>query len=401
MISMRMDDTPRDDGSILYRKEGRVTVFNPSSGGERGPGTKSPVFYNPAMVQNRDLSVVILQSLIDNDRFPGNGPIRVLDGLTGSGIRAVRFAKEVVSEIRELRLTGVDLKDISIRSSKKLADLNSAEVEFYEADLNSFYGNRRFHYIDIDPFGTPVPFILNALISSVKGGILAVTATDTAALTGSIPRVARRRYGIYSARTHFMQELAVRSLMGYIARTAASLDISVNPIFFYSRDHFIRGYLKVDKGAKRADRTLMDVGWLRYKKPLPPVRSDHPGAVEKDMASGKLIGPIWTGGLSDRSVVEECIETIRRRRMGYLSTITNIEKVLSISLQEDIFPPGGFDLNETASYLKTSPPSVDRVGTSIERIGGKWSRSRFSPTIIKTDVGWDKIIEAFDGGGGK
>ena len=47
-----------------------------------------PVFYNPVMRLNRDISVVLLLAL-------GKKDMRIGDVLAGSGVRSVRFLKEL------------------------------------------------------------------------------------------------------------------------------------------------------------------------------------------------------------------------------------------------------------------------------------------------------------------
>ena len=51
--------------------EGKVKLSLIPSGGTKGPGSKGGVFFNPAMVQNRDLSILLLQYLLEKDeRLP-------------------------------------------------------------------------------------------------------------------------------------------------------------------------------------------------------------------------------------------------------------------------------------------------------------------------------------------
>lgn len=384
-----------DDDLPGFSKEGLVDIIAEATGTEKGPGSKGPVFYNPAMVQNRDLSVVMLQALIDSDSFKGTGPMEILDGLTGSGIRSVRFAKEVDPGERGMAVEGVDLKEGSVDSARELAFKNGADVEFHTGDLNSFYGNRRFDYIDIDPFGSPVPFIQNAILSLKRNGVLAVTATDTAALTGSVGRVARRRYGIETGRTHFMQELGARSLLGYVTRIASTFERSVEPLFFYTRDHFIRGYVRIGKGAKRADGSLQNLGWFDYEYPRSPIILKKLSSIEGSRNGRKIIGPIWTGSLSDEDAVRGCLDVLVKGGFDHLKTKGSIEKMLTLSLSEDELPPGGLDINETASLLSMSPPSVKTISAGIEGSGYRWSRSRFSPTQIRTDAPFDVIERIF------
>jgi tRNA (guanine26-N2/guanine27-N2)-dimethyltransferase len=391
-----------EDGEVPKEEslsEGLIQLVATPTGGKKGPGSRSPVFYNPAMVENRDLSIVVLQTLIDTGRIPGTGAIHVLDGLTGSGIRAVRFARELDPGDRNLIITGVDLKTESIVSAEELAFRNRVQVDFHQGDLNTFCGTRRYHYIDIDPYGSPVPFLQSALISSKKNGIVAVTATDTAALTGSVPRVARRRYGISLGRTHFMQEVGCRTLLSYLARLGAAFEIAVKPLLFYSSDHFLRGYVSIEKGAKKADRCLDQVGFLGIKKPFPPTIYSDIGFLG-DHSDNNPMGPLWIGKLADGEFCSECLKQLDGENDLTFSSERSLRKMLEIAVMEENFPPGGFDVNETASFFHTSPPSIREISTRIEDEGYSWSRSRFSPTIIKTDAPFRIIEGCFKKAGG-
>ena len=204
--------SPSGRGSELV-KEGKCLFPVAPSGGRRGPGRREGVFFNPAMVQNRDLSVLVLQYLLDSDSLPGRDK-RVLDGLTGCGARAIRMAGEVEGD---LEITGLDIDPSAVETANEGNRLNSTNVRFVREDVKGHLSSSRYSYIDIDPFGTPVEFLPAALGGLLNGGILGITATDTAALTGSVPRVARRRYGTKVSKTHFYQELSCRVLMGHIA----------------------------------------------------------------------------------------------------------------------------------------------------------------------------------------
>src|SRR3989338_2373673 len=49
---------------------------------------KMPIFYNPVMVSNRNLSILLLNTL-------PNTKMNLADPLAGSGIRSLRFLKEL------------------------------------------------------------------------------------------------------------------------------------------------------------------------------------------------------------------------------------------------------------------------------------------------------------------
>ncbi len=380
-------------GSAGRKTEGKVFLDVDPTGGDRGPGVRGGVFYNPAMVNNRDLSIILVDILLENGLLPGRS-ISILDGLCGSGIRALRFARELTCS-GEATIRGIDIDEASIRTAREGCTINGVEVDFQVDELNGHLIRNRYSYVDVDPFGSPVPFIRNAISSLLNGGVLAVTATDTAALTGSIPRVAKRRYDTQLHRTDFQHELSCRALLGNLARTAASLERSVGPLFFYTSDHFVRGYVKLGRGAGRTDGSLKNVGYILL---------DDNGCVEvihrlEDITavdgSPKVLGPLWVGPLEDRELVIRMLSAMEGERFTYMKTHRHIRSMLETALSENGLPPGGYDTNAVASILGMSPPRITSLIESLKAEGFGASRSRFSPTLIKTDASWKVFKRTF------
>ena len=63
---------------------------------------------------------------------------------------------------------------------------NDARISLMEA---------AYQWVDLDPFGSPVNFLDAAIQGLSRVAFLEVTATDTAALTGSSASSQQRRYG--------------------------------------------------------------------------------------------------------------------------------------------------------------------------------------------------------------
>ena len=143
------------------------------------------VFYNPVMKLNRDVTILLLK------QFPA---MKICDPLAASGIRSIRFAKEL--KYKSININDLSKKSVnSIKKNLKLNKIKSKKIKVTNEDANLFLLNSKgFDYIDIDPFGTS-NFYLDAAIKRIsRKGILAVTNTDTAALTGTYPKACIRKY---------------------------------------------------------------------------------------------------------------------------------------------------------------------------------------------------------------
>jgi len=88
------------------------------------------------------------------------------------------------------------------------------KISVYNEDANLFFLNSTgFDYIDIDPFGTSNPYLDSAIKRISRNGILAVTNTDTAALSGTFPKTCMRKYWAMPKRDYMMHETGLRILI--------------------------------------------------------------------------------------------------------------------------------------------------------------------------------------------
>ena len=170
-------------------KEGRVEVIVPkliafkSKASDYAP-SKAPVFYNPIMELNRDFAILAIktyQKIMKKE-------ITFCEPLASTGIRGVRIAREVTN-IRKILLgdikpKAIKLARLNIKSNgfEELIEVANQDANFL---LNQFGApKKRFNVIDIDPFGSPVPYLDSAIRGLQNKGMLALTATDLAPLCG-------------------------------------------------------------------------------------------------------------------------------------------------------------------------------------------------------------------------
>ncbi|MGZ7067023.1 MAG: tRNA (guanine(10)-N(2))-dimethyltransferase, partial [Methanobacterium sp.] len=151
--------------------EGIVKIITPEL---HKISSKAPVFYNPVMELNRDLSILAIKTYVKNL----GRKIKICDAFGGSGIRGVRYEKEI-DEVENVVISDINPLAIQyIEENIKLNELDNIYVFKEDANILLRKCRGKFDVVDIDPFGTPSPFIESAGISLKSGGMICATATD-------------------------------------------------------------------------------------------------------------------------------------------------------------------------------------------------------------------------------
>ena len=364
--------------------EGRTRLIVPKVSLEVIPPPTSPVFFNPAARLNRDVTVAI------TDGTEGGS---FCDSMAGTGARGIRVAREAKG-VREV--TMVDFNRAALGMAKKAAALNrvAGKCEFAEAETSSFlfsrYGReKRFDYVDVDPFGTPIGQLQAALRATADGGILSVTATDTAVLCGVYPEVARRRYGGTSLNNQFNHETAIRLLAGAVARIGASIDIGTRPLASHSTRHYVRLYIRVFVGASQADGALEEIGHVVWCPACGEARESGE-EVTTCQACGKKAkpaGPLWVGGLTEPGVLRSA------ERSALKKGLSEAAKVLRSQFGSDDFPPWSFSLERISSLLGVVTAPEGRVRARLKELGFSSMRTPYEKTGIKTDADYKQVVD--------
>jgi len=341
-------------------KEGKVLLLVPEHDDGLGPKkTGEDVFYNPSMQMNRDTCISFLSSFIRDGA-------RALDGMSATGVRGLRILKET-------SISNVTLNDVSHESVdliKKNVESNSVseQVKVTNDSIEKHLIENRYEYdyVDVDPFGTPVPYYPLAARYVSHNGVVGVTATDTSVLCGTYPRTCRRRYSVEPENNWCRHENGLRALIAYCVREAARHDRWVEPLLSYYEGHHFRTYLRIGEGAKKADKCLDKLKKITFH--------DY-WWEQKDMSKDPISGPFWMGKLHSEAVLKDM------DAVGSLS-----EKVLSLWRDEMSLPPFFYDTNEVSSSLETRPPPIKKIIRDLKEEGFRTSRTHFSPTGIKTEA---------------
>ena len=338
---------------MIEHQEGNVNFRANLSGKDKGPGKIKGVFYNPSMKFSRDLNVEFAKKLNFRGLF--------LDGMAASGIRGIRLAIEC-----NFNVEFCDTSLLAIETIKNNLVLNNLESQVFHQDVQNLVKEREYDWIDIDPFGTPAPYLESVIGNVSNDGILGIAATDTAVLCGAKPSICFKRYGSYSMKRVAAKEVGVRILLGRIQTLARNFNRSIEPLLSYSEGHHLRVFLKI---IKEKDIHLR---WLNYDMEI----------LDEEVSDSA--GPIWMEKIINSDLVPEKCE-------GQLGKFCDILK------KEAHGPPGLFDINDMARDAKIGQtPKKIKIVECLEKEGFFASSSVFSPLGIKTNAPLEVRIKAIE-----
>jgi tRNA (guanine26-N2/guanine27-N2)-dimethyltransferase len=347
--------------------------------------SKVPVFYNPVMELNRDLSVAALQhfrqGLDDN--------ISICDAFGGSGIRGIRYAKEI-SGVSFVVVN--DLNPLAVRLAHENIHMNGLKhVKAYKEDANILLRKCRgkFDVVDIDPFGTPTPYVESAAASLKADGMICVTATDTSALCGTYKKPCIRKYGAVPLKTEYCHETGLRILAGFLGHTFAKYKKYLEFQFSHSTEHYMRIYAKVGKGAKKTDKSLENMGYVAHcprclnRVVLKGLNLIMPLNCPQCGGSWIVGGPLWCGNIQDSDFINGMLEILTEKKINRKKEAL---KLVVICKDEANSPPTFYDLHALCHKLKISVPPLVMIMDSLKNNGYHTSRTHFNPNGIKTDA---------------
>jgi tRNA (guanine26-N2/guanine27-N2)-dimethyltransferase len=271
-------------------------------------------------------------------------------------------------------------------------------------EANSLLGcygapRRRFDVIDIDPFGSPVPYLDSSIRALRDQGLVALTATDLASLCGVHPRACIRKYGGKPLRTEYCHELAIRLLAGCLATTAAKYDVGTSIVFCHSTDHYIRVYATIKYGAKKADETIRKMGYILHcfnclhRETAKELFSlGFSGKCSECNSKLSVAGPLWIGKIFDRQFCK-LMEELSKQKM--LSHKPKIQKLLAHACDEADAPITYYVLDKISRKLALPMPSVRAFLNDLRGEGFQASLTHFNSRGIRTNASAKCVRELF------
>lgn len=348
-----------------------------------------------------------------------------LEALSATGLRAIRYAKEIPS----LKwIVANDLSPSAVKSIKANITHNrldppdsnqEGKVRVNQGDAcDLMYShrspNRQFDVVDLDPYGTAAPF-MDAAVQCVRdGGLLCVTCTDLAVLAGSAyPEKCFSNYGGSSMRAEYSHEYALRQVIHALATSAARYGRYIKPQLSLSIDFYVRIFVRVFNSPGEVKKCITNTALVYvcagcsafHFQPLgrsatrptksgtgsnvsyhnsqgPPIAGPH---CEECEGKFHVAGPLWSGPLHDEEFADKVLEEAEPSGPA-LKTAERIKGMVRIAKMEIPDAPFFFTPAKLSGLFKCTSPSLVTVGSAILNSGFQLSRSHCQPGSIKTDA---------------
>jgi tRNA (guanine26-N2/guanine27-N2)-dimethyltransferase len=350
------------------------------------------IFYNPKMRFCRSISSLAVGAIPEQ--------IEVVDGFCASGIRGIRYAKE---NPNVKKLTFIDIDKPAITAAKKNAKKNKlkAKIGADARNISLAAFDNTADFLEIDPFGTPSPYLADAMrfFNSKKIAYLSATATDVAVLCGGKLAASMKNYQAKPMNCSITHEVGLRILLRRIVDVAAEFNLGIEPIISFSDQHYLKTIVRLRRGAEGAFQSQSQAGFVSFCKNCAwRETSKFPIPVcgfcgnQTDYA-----GPLWLGELHNRASIEDMRHINDQRQ--YADRM-KLSQFLSLMEGEIGLPAFYYNVHELCKLHKIQP--VPKFHEFLERLTGKGfaaKRTHFSPICVKTDASLQDVLDALGGKG--
>ncbi|XP_074379991.1 tRNA (guanine(26)-N(2))-dimethyltransferase 2-like [Apium graveolens] len=455
-----------DDFTIIKEGEAEILMH-----------TKNAVFYNKAQVNNRDISIAVLRAFISKrkqeheaptsrrkktpptlqetpssePKAPANSvngivngkcevsepphesckiseepretqekvrkelkPPRVLEALSASGLRALRYAREVEGIGK---VVAVDNDPASVEACKRNIAFNGSvaaakvDSELADARVYMLTHPNEFDMVDLDPYGSPSVFLDSAVQSVVDGGMLMCTATDMAVLCGGNGEVCYSKYGSYPLRGKYCHEMALRILLACIESHANRYKRYIVPVLSVQMDFYVRVFVRIYTSASAMKNTPLKLSYIyqcvgcdsfhlqpigrtvsknnsvRYLPGFGPIVPQECSDCGKSYNMG---GPIWSAPIHDQEWVTSILEAVKIMKDRY-PAYERISAVLTTISEELPDVPLFLSLHNLCATLKCTSPSAVIFRSAVINAGYRISGTHVNPLGLKSDAPMDVI----------
>ncbi|CCD27022.1 tRNA (guanine26-N2)-dimethyltransferase NDAI_0J01300 [Naumovozyma dairenensis CBS 421] len=356
--------------------------------------------------------------------IPTKPYIKILEALSATGLRAIRYANEI-PHVKEIIAN--DLLPAAVESISRNAQFNNVshivKPNLDDANVLMYRNkaeNNKYHIIDLDPYGTVTPFVDSALQTIEEDGMMLVTCTDLSVLAGNgYPEKCFALYGGVNMVSHeSTHESALRLVLNLLNQSAAKYKKVVEPLLCLSIDFYVRVFVKVRTSPIEV-KELQSKTMITYHCSQCGSYHNQPlgRMIEREGKNGKtftkylvaqgppvdskckfcrgtyhVAGPMYAGKLHNQEFIDEVLRINREEHKDdTYGTRKRIEGMVTLAKNELSNAPFYFSPNKIASIIKLQVPPLKTVVAGLGSLGYNCSLTHAQPSSLKTNAPWEVI----------
>ena len=346
-------------------------------------------FYRPQSQVGRDLAV-LAAAVYHQQR----GQLRVLDAMTGCGVRPLRYQLEAGADWIWANEGNPELRNLLAKNLAMGMRSRSYRITHQDANQVFFtcYQQRDFYdLVDIDCFGSGAPYLSTALWATRIGGLLYLTSTDTRTTGGHNPDQSVQVYGAYARSHPAAHEQGLRLLIGSVLQQAATRGMHVQPVFSLFNGQVHRVMVRLSMGDSWVPERYGFLGYCHtcgHYQPLgwrqlgrATCRHGAPvGAAKEAEDFMAVTGPMWLGPLHDAAMLSQMMDLAAQ--WSWHKRV----KLLQIMRAEADMPPYYFRLGDIGRHGQMDIPRRDRLLQALRDRGYRACITHLDAQAIKTDA---------------
>jgi tRNA (guanine26-N2/guanine27-N2)-dimethyltransferase len=262
---------------------------------------------------------------------------------------------------------------IKVTTSNAIAHMNTLVARGHSNDP-------KYSVIDLDPYGTAIPFLDSAVQALADDGLLCVTCTDTSIFNsmGYLEKTFSQ-YGGLPMKGDYCHEGGLRLILHAISTAACKYGISMEPLLSLSIDYYARVFVRLRRSPAEVkfhgSKTMLvyscDSGCSSWKTQF-FVRSQlqvgkKGGVTHKHSAAmgptasplcefcgnkTHIAGPMWGGPLHNPSFIQRILDALPELDPKVYKTVDRIKGMLTTALEET-------DLYDTPDHNPSTEGKTD------------------------------------------
>lgn len=190
-------------------------------------------------------------------------------------------------------------------------------------------------------------------------------------------------------RTEYCHELAVRLLVGCLAMVAAKYEVGVEVLFSHSIDHYVRAYISIKHGARRADKSVGQMGFILHcfscfhREISLGIISTLRRVCPDCGVKLSVAGPLWLGKIADK-IFSSLLEKEAEKRN--LRQKKKLLKIISLVKDEAEASITYYLVDKICDKLNLPIPALKKLMNRVKKEGFKVVPTQFNSRGFRTDA---------------